>query len=169
MKVLFLDCDGVVNHWAWWAERAMREPGARQRHRGLLARRISDCDPAAVARLNRIVERTGCVVVLSSSWRHDEDGRRVAEIALQTRGATFPLLDATPDCARATAGGLFIGAERGAEIQEWLNAHPAVTRFAIVDDDSDMGPLLPRLVRTSMERGLQDEHVERLIALLEEP
>lgn len=168
MRVLFLDCDGVVNHWAWWAERAISEPGARK-SRDPLARRISDCDPAAVARLNRIVERTRCVVVLSSTWRKDNHGLSITERALQARGANFPLVDATPDCARATAGVLFIGAERGAEIQEWLDRHPTVTRFAIVDDDSDMGPLLPRLVKTSMERGIQDEHVERLIALLEEP
>jgi hypothetical protein len=164
VRVLFLDCDGVVNHHRWWRVREPYEPGG-----GLLARRIRDCDPASVSRLNTIVARTGCAVVLSSSWRHDENGLRVVEAALQARGATFSLLSATPDCARELPSGLYTTHGRGHEIQEWLNAHPMVTRFAIVDDDSDMGPLLPRRVRTTMERGLLDEHVEKLIALLEEP
>jgi hypothetical protein len=30
--------------------------------------------------------------------------------------------------------------ERGKEIKAWLEAHPDVTRYAIVDDDNDMLP-----------------------------
>jgi hypothetical protein len=55
---------------------------------------------------------------------------------------------------------------RGNEIQAWLDAVPVVKTFAILDDDSDMGHLLPFLVRTSGQTGLQPEHVEQAIKLL---
>ncbi len=154
MKVLFLDIDGVLNSADWFRA---RQP--RQLH--------GKIDPAAVRLLNEALERTGDVCVLSSSWRlwHGLGDTKDAMCANGFRGV---LLDTTPDCARETAGGLFIGAERGAEIQEWLNAHPDVTAFAIVDDSKDMGPLARQLVRTTWQSGLEREHVERLVEMLGE-
>ena len=40
-------------------------------------------------------------------------------------------------------------------------------RMIILDDDDDMGLLSPWLVRTGFELGLQREHVEQAVALLE--
>ncbi len=166
-----LDMDGVVNHWAWWDRRPKEsEPpplGAtveQKRHRYAM-RQI---DPLAVERLNTVVERTGCNVVLSSTWRLGETGLSDTQWQLKLRGARFDLLDRTPNLDSRSAGGLWIGARRGYEIKAWLDDHPGVERFAIVDDDSDMGPLIDRLVKTSMERGILDEHVERLVAMLGE-
>lgn len=45
-----------------------------------------------------------------------------------------------------------------------------VTSYVVVDDDNDMDALPPkRFVQTGWEHGLQPEHVERMIAILETP
>ena len=68
MKVLFLDIDGVLNTGRFIA--ANRESDAR-----IFAGRASDewwlsmIDPTAADRIRRIIIATGCVVVVSSSWR----------------------------------------------------------------------------------------------------
>ncbi len=151
MKVIFLDVDGVLNSLEFLAP---IQQGAR---------RLEDhewFDPAAVARLNRIVEATGADCVLSSTWRILH---RMPDMRGFLKGAGFTgrLIDKTP-------GG---GGQRGPQIQQWLDDTAAIGRhevesFVILDDDSDMAHLLPHLVQTSFGDGLQDEHVERAIAML---
>lgn len=63
-----------------------------------------------------------------------------------------------------------LGGLRGHEIQDWLR-HRAERRddveaFVIIDDDSDMDHLLPKLVKTTCATGLLDEHVEAAARLL---
>lgn len=57
---------------------------------------------------------------------------------------------------------------RGAQIQSWLDDHPEVTHYVVLDDDADMGPVLDRLVKTTWEYGLLDEHVDRAAGMLGE-
>jgi len=161
MKVLFLDVDGVLNSHDWFRLRGNRQTGIDE-SRWWIERLVFDLDPRAVARLNIILERTGAVCVLSSTWRIVR-GLDPTREALVKRGFAGQLVGATPDLAgAASAGGIYIGATRGAEIQAWLDANPC-ERFAIVDDDSDMGPLLPKLVTTSTDYGLTDAEMVRLI------
>jgi hypothetical protein len=71
---------------------------------------------------------------------------------------------------RKTPGGIYAAEARGQEIQAWLDGAPRygieVESFVILDDDSDMVHLADRLVKTSFETGLLDEHVDRAIAML---
>jgi hypothetical protein len=92
MGVLFLDIDGVLNSTAYWWREGQDVPMGQ----------AGAIDPAAVARLNRIIEATGAVVVLSSSWRRQ--GVRRVEAMLRTRGFAWSLLAATP-VATGTLGG----------------------------------------------------------------
>jgi hypothetical protein len=130
-KVVFLDIDGVMNH-----VRTRAGPGG-----GLRAM----LEPASVALLNRVVEATGAVVVVSSSWRLvlSLDALRAAFAAA---GCVAEIVDVTPalDASR-----------RELEIAAWLAAQaepPA--RFVILDDEYAMDALPGRLVRTSKLRGL---------------
>lgn len=126
-KVLFLDIDGVVNCM-----------NTSQRHRGAIG-----IDPYMACLVRRIVDATGCQVVLSSSWRHFPDGR--GEVERQV----CPIFDLTP----TSASGF-----RGDEIRAWLNGHPEVTRYAIVDDNSDMLPeQMPNFFKTSWAEGITEE------------
>lgn len=163
--IVFLDFDGVLNHFTHFV--------------GLNHRVAADCltdalsfDHAAVARLNVIVERTGAEVVISSSWRtrHDDSGALafplpVLRSLLERHGFRGRVADITPRLHRSPDGEPRV---RGHEIQAWIDAQPAGTvgPFVVLDDDADMAHLEARTVRTSMDTGLLDEHVERAVALL---
>lgn len=147
MKVLFLDIDGVVAVPGYAISEGLWIPNYEH-----------------VQRVNEVVHRTGCKVVLSSSWRitHGLEGTHQA---LKRAGASFELFDATPNHA-SRIGVLYLAHRRGSEVSQWLERHPEVERVAIVDDSEDFGPLVERLVRTRFSHGIQDGHVDRLVALL---
>lgn len=107
MKVLFLDIDGVVN-----THRTPQTDGW-------------PIEPFCAFQVGRIQLETGCEVVLSSSWRHSEEGVEVVEKKV------LPLFSRT----RVDRDG---EDSRGTQIKEWLDAHPEVTRYAILDDNTDM-------------------------------
>lgn len=154
MRVLFLDVDGVLNH------RGVFVPGNG----------ASPLCEKCVERLARLVERTSASVVLSSTWRlggkHSEHVQKLKDAGVLNRAhddwrtIDMPLNDdaiVVPYSQR-----------RGAEIAEWLGRHPEVTRYAIVDDDSDMLPeQLPFFVQTTFDTGIQDDHVERIVSILD--
>lgn len=146
MKVLFLDVDGVLNH-----EAVYLEGGTHPR-----------LDAACLARLKRVLEITGAVIVLSSSWRFYIADRHLAP-AFDWAGIPR-WIDVTP---RAPDG------HRGTEVAAWLREHQlrervAVERYAIIDDDSDFLPSQQsQFVHTSFrEGGLTDAMADRLIEIL---
>jgi hypothetical protein len=49
--------------------------------------------------------------------------------------------------------------------QRWLESHPEVTGFVILDDAEGMAHLASRHVQTQMGRGLEDEHVGAAVRL----
>lgn len=59
-----------------------------------------------------------------------------------------------------------INNHRGEEIQVWLDTHPDVKSFAILDDRDDMGPNMKRLVRTLFNYGLTEENKQEVIEML---
>jgi hypothetical protein len=121
-----------------------------QRHRGFIG-----IDPCLAHLVRAIVEQTGCQVVLSSSWRHFPDGRKEVERQVCS------IFDVTP-----TSSSNF----RGDEIRAWLNAHPNITHYAIVDDNSDMLPgQLPSFFETSSKTGLTQDIADKIIEYLNKP
>src|SRR3990167_11516949 len=74
--------------------------------------------------VGKIVMYTDAKVVLTSTWRNHPEGLAVVEKHI------VPIFD-------KTSGG---GNIRGDQIKEWLDRHPDVERYAILDDDSDMLP-----------------------------
>lgn len=109
-------------------------------------------------RLSRIAEALPDVkFVLSSSWRFSTpypDFRRL----LVANKVYVNLVSQTP---LVTLSG-----SRGVEIGRWLKENPGVKDFVILDDSSDMGQFKKKLVQTSWEKGLQDEHVDEVIRRL---
>jgi hypothetical protein len=56
---------------------------------------------------------------------------------------------------------------RSREIAHWLDGRTGIDAFVILDDDDSAGVGFERVfVRTDGATGLQDEHVERAIAIL---
>lgn len=139
MKVIFLDIDGVVNCVT-----------TAQRHRGAIG-----IDPHMAFIVGKLVEDSGAKVVLSSTWRLWKESR--AEVARQV----CDFIDVTP--RMPLMGGAEM-CERGREIKAWLDQHPEVTRYAILDDDSDMLPeQQPNFFQTTWARGITDEIAGRVL------
>ena len=74
--VLFLDVDWVLNSATWFASKGPMS--------------VTEVDPRAVRRVQRIVAKTGAKIVLSSSWRGS------AELEEKLRAAGVPIDDVTP-------------------------------------------------------------------------
>lgn len=143
MKIIFCDVDGVLN--------------CRQDFVGRKTRHVL-C-PDKIARLHEIIARTGADVVLSSTWRKFPPSVKF----LKRNKVKF--ISMTSTTVRGPHLGSYV--ERGREIDEWLKWHPDVERFCILDDDSDMFPYqLPFFVQTDFKDGLQQEHVERVVEIL---
>lgn len=145
MKILFLDYDGVINKLGQGYSTLTRQMGSS----------LIMSEPELVYRVNLIVDRTGCEIVLSSSWRHMPDWRE----ALRLSGIVKPLLDRTPlRSDHKKHGCSYEDLCRGHNIQDWLDEHPEVTRYAILDDSSDMlASQLPNFFRTDTAQGLTQE------------
>jgi hypothetical protein len=165
MKILFLDVDGVLNSRESF--QAHKEATGKPVHWPL-----EHLCPELIDRLNIIVEITGCKIVLSSSWRRActlEDFRKW----MKERGFLYSdsIIDATG------RGHDLNGAEpnfdRGGEIRQWLNFHPEVQTYVVLDDDSydivgngTVHTHKDNFVQTNFDVGLQTEQVDAAIKIL---
>jgi hypothetical protein len=156
LKVIFLDMDGVMNSMPFLLEHSAeyKKPDGTPYTRADSEMWVEMIDPKCVERLNHIVTETGAVVVISSSWRHAHTVEAMREF-FDARGFVGKIIDETPT----------IAGPRGREIEAWL-ADKNVKAFVVLDDDSDMDGVRKWHIKTSILVGLQDEHVERTIQML---
>ena len=127
-KILFLDVDGVANS----RDTFTKDPND-----------YFPLDKYMCFLIGKIKLDTGCEVVLSSSWRLHPDSLEVVEKKI------VPIFDITPDLDEGI---------RGDEIQEWLDEHPEVEKYAILDDDGDMlDEQMDNFFETDFETGLTKE------------
>jgi hypothetical protein len=124
-------------------------------------------DPEAVKLLDEILDRTGAQVVVSSTWRLHGNGLARVKRALHWGSKNQGGLGLRNHRRFIDVTGSRSGEPRGLEIDDWLKAHPEVTKFVILDDDSDMEMHMDKLVQTSWQEGLTREHVERAVKMLE--
>ena len=163
---VFLDMDGVLNSHAFFT--STPPPPEHCTSREMFLAMI---DSVAVAHLKWLLDRSRADVVLSSSWRCAMDPTEVASM-LRERGLGADWLGfvgetPTPKAMQAAGESIDPGGRRGREIDCWLRRNNAHDRlFVILDDDSDMEPLMHRLIQTKYDTGLQREHVERALSAL---
>lgn len=145
MKVLFLDMDGVVNNLS------------------SMVHYNAHLWPPLVCKLNQISNSdTDVKIVISSAWRIIFTMDEIKTMLYKT-GWTYAhnIIDMTPTINDA-------GFTRGDEIQAWLDKQPAVTHYAIIDDDSDMlEHQEPHFVKTLYELGITDDSVDKIKEILE--
>lgn len=105
-------------------------------------------DQDALTLIRRLCNNLDVKIILSSSWRKLFTPEEVAT------GLGLPIIGRTASSSKN-------GHERGYEIQDWLDSHPEVTTYAIVDDDSDMleGQVF---VKTNSDVGLSATNYEEL-------
>ena len=162
MRICFCDFDGVLNSHSFFNSTENKEGPA------------GAIDPKAVARLNAIIAKTGAKVVISSSWRYGRSVERLQAI-LEERGFVGEVIDKTADCVYMDApnpkdSNFYHAYPRCDEIQEWLDRHPEVKSFVVLDDDreAEVPGHKDRFIHTNtFLGGLLDEHVEEAIGILE--
>jgi hypothetical protein len=151
-RLLFLDIDGVLNSVQYLAEATGGE-GVVIVNGELDA--TAHIDPTRVVRLNRIVERSGARVILSSSWRRSF-GLEKTQRSLRSKGFLHELADETVR---------LIGHERHVEIRHYLLTFEAVPNFVVLDDALEAGVGLGDHF-IHVPDGLEDAHAERAVAIL---
>lgn len=146
MKVIFLDIDGVLN-----------SDLTKERTKQSASVFVSDI---YIRHLKEIIDVTGAVIVLSSDWRLDRDDKRYNADFLQLKEKLLnfgiEIFDFTPNFNNA----------RGGEIQSWIESHPEVGNFVILDDRTDVGPNEDKLVQTIPAFGLTHDLVQDAINIL---
>lgn len=138
-KYLFLDIDGVMNSVA-----------------------DNDLDGDICERnillLKQIVDKTNCTIIISSAWRKMTN--RYNNMCHKLCSYGIEVYDKTPSIYEGN---------RGDEIKSWLksnNIEPIEElTFAVLDDDK-VPDMENHLVKTDYMYGLQQEHVDKVIEIL---
>jgi hypothetical protein len=119
--------------------------GTRQRYRGFMG-----IDPFLASVVGKIILDTDAAVVLTSTWRHFQGGREEVDRHVHKTFDVTPIADT---------------GFRGEEVKMWLDRHPEVTRYAIVDDDTDFYSDQP-LFKTNWQTGITDEVAQQVTEFL---
>lgn len=142
-RILFLDFDGVLNSTGW---------AVRTQQKG-----VWGIDRDTIPALQRILDATGCEIVVSSTWRLFHS---LAELRRKLRLAglrdPIPIIDRTPTLREGF---------RGAEVEAWRSLICFQGPYVILDDDSDFYPEQP-LIKTNGDVGLTFADASRAIRSL---
>ena len=144
-RIIFLDVDGVLNNGTWAME--MYDQGVRVYHDDLL-------HEPSLAQLRRIIDETGAVIVVSSSWRQVPTAYVHLREWLEKYG--MEIFDKTP----------YVGGMRGDDITAWFNRNPGIYEYVILDDEDDMNGHMEHLVQTDFDDGLTAEKADECIRRL---
>lgn len=152
MKVIFLDIDGVLNSGEWDVYVQSFIYGARFNSCYLLSQEM-------ILRLQNVVFQTNAEIVLTSSWRTDEQA-----MCMLTRQLSLYHLSIRDITLYSTYN------TRADDINEWLRSNPNVNSYAIVDDTDDGFTqdeiLAAHFVQTTYAQGLTLEKAEKIIEIL---
>lgn len=174
MKVIFLDIDGVMNDENSWGDHSDNSDNPTIKH---------------LQRLQTICEKTGAVVVLSSSWRVSNYGIRtllelfynydIPMFSITREGVEEESLEAAN--IKVTSKHKYVSSwnqnktiitDRGAEIAIWLHEHYyKVDSYVIIDDEiEDITPYFTDsvILKTNMKLGLTDVDMNKAIEILGE-
>lgn len=140
MNIIFLDVDGVLNsidHAKKVYEETLRAHSGYE----------YPFDPECLERLQRLVEKTDARIVITSTWRKTEEGKRVLQNILEQYDLANRVIGYTP----------ILNTKRGEEIKSFLETLNVEASYIILDDDDDMEELTPYLILTNMKTGLTEE------------
>jgi len=131
------------------------------RNPGNLYGQEGDLDPLCIERINLICEKFGAKVVVSSDWRISSGWQNRLE-----KAGLKNIIDKTPVTVFGSYGKTY-HFTRGEEIQMWLEWHPNVSNYVIVDDREDMQQnQLDHFVKVNPYRGFTDEDMKKAMTIL---
>lgn len=146
MKVIFLDFDGVINShqsatfWHNKRDQAKWENEMYASWTGTLREYIAqEFCPIALSNVEELCRRVPDLkIVVSSTWRLGETPDTLRKILSPSKIIGDRIIDTTPAFRWVKHRQELGESTRGHEIEDWLERHPEVTHYAIIDDDSDM-------------------------------
>lgn len=145
MKVIFLDVDGVIN--------SLRTCMAFEGYPwDVDEESLKMFDSVAIALIRRICKKGDVKIVLSSTWRI---GDKIYPKMAKALG--LPIID-------RTSYRLSGDSRRGDEIAQWLQDHPEVKEYVIVDDETfDMNKdQQSHIVKVDGEEGLSFKNYRKI-------
>lgn len=143
MKVIFLDFNGVLDTWE----------------------NMDIVDPQNLQRLKNIVDQTGAKIVISSSVK-------TSYFFTGTFNVVFlHLVDSLKKANIEVVGMTPLARGRETEITMYLESHPEIENFCILDDEGEMEPYKDNFVKLPIQsaeypNGLNDEQMNLAIAIL---
>jgi hypothetical protein len=144
-KVLFLDIDGVLNSEEFYKNEFKS------------GNKTSRFDSASVLIAKKIIEEYSLEIVISSTWRFGAIDMLMHELQKNKLIKYLHNDWFTP---------VIHPAHRGTEIKYWLDIHPEVTDYIIIDDDDNiLEEQKNNFVKTCIQRGLKTEHYNRVRAI----
>lgn len=147
-KVIFCDCDGVL-----CTARSAKVYGLRN---GIWF----GWDPLA-ARAIAIACEQGPKIVVTSTWRKPQHRHDLFEQLV--RHGLYHHLYCDPETADDWRTPIVEGSERHYEVKAWLDTHPEVNSYRILDDvDEFHKPLVEKLILTDTEEGMTAQNIQRL-------
>jgi hypothetical protein len=175
MRVIFLDCDGVLNSQDFFRSQLYRRSGEQGFGLSFGAEQL---DPRALALLDGLVERADAKIVISSSWRHIWSPEEIGAM-FEARGFKHKdaIIGETPKIASPMYAQPGSEDSRGNEVAEWLDLEAerrrvdpdqeSVEAYVIVDDtDEFAGEQRSHFVRTNPQHGLTQADTQRMYAIL---
>ena len=144
-KILFLDVDGVLNSEEYYKNRINS------------SEELSRFDPSSVSLIKALVEEFSLKIVISSTWRYGAIDRLLHELK-KNKLINYLYHDwFTP---------VIHPAHRGTEIKLWLDLHPEVTDYVIIDDDDNiLDEQKNNYVKTCLHNGMNNKHYIRVRAI----
>ena len=161
--VIFLDIDHTITSQESLRAYHQREESDRIGWTDIMTKNQVFWDENCMAELRRVLTATGARVVMSSSWRNIHPLSEFS-VMLALYDCPADVLGATPNLPPPRS--------RGKEIQAWLDLHPGVDRYVILDDYDPPTMAIPteagqaRHVHVDEDTGLTTADADQAIALL---
>ena len=153
LPVLFLDFDGVVNTIYW-----------KKDTNGICCVNVMKGghthlnNQQAIGWLNELYSIVQYDIVVSSTWRIGMTLEELQDLLIKSGfRPDIRVIGKTP----------VLHEERGIEIQQWIDENNFTGDFIIIDDDSDMGELLPKLVKCDTYIGFTIYDYQKSLKLLQ--
>ena len=165
MKVIFLDCDGVLNSDQFFQG---NDP-TNQKDSQTMKFGVGQLDHKGLALIDQIVNATGAKIVICSSWRLIWPWHEIAEmfgdVGFKNQHEIF---DETPHSGKNAD-------TRGDEIRQWLEldrereevGEEITTSYVIIDDNNEFDTEQQQFyVQTNPRTGITQADAAKAIAIL---
>ena len=137
-KILFLDIDGVMNSKLYFKNSFNPDEDD------------SRFDVYSVYLVKKLVEEFSLKIVITSHWRSGMVEKLMSELKRNELMSFLHKDSFTP---------ILRSAQRGTEIKAWLDSHPEINDYLIIDDNENMlEEQKCRFVKTDAFAGLLDEN-----------